>query len=319
VTQDSARQLLARYIDRTPLTVSASLSTPERTVHLKNETVLPTGSFKVRGALYALFRRVAREQVHEVVAASTGNHGAAVAYAARLLKVAARIFLPSGSNPVKAARVRDLGAALVESGEDLSAAIDAARDYASHSGAYFLHDASDPDIPAGTATIGEEILEQLPTVNAVFVPMGDTALIRGVAAALRTAPEPIRVVGVVAERAPAYFQSWQSGDVVETTSALTIADGLAVRRPLKPNVDAIRALVDEVVTVTEQEMLDTIALLRRKEQLLAEPSGVAALAALLRNRERTGHCVALVTGGNISPDILRQLPSTSGIEGRRQS
>jgi threonine dehydratase len=302
----AARSLLARYFEPTPLVRATALATGGRAIYLKNETVLPTGSFKVRGALYALSVRLERAAVSEVVAASTGNHGAAVAFAARMYGVPARIFLPTASNPAKVARIRDLGAALVEGGTDLSAAIDAAEDYADRKGAFFLHDAREPDIPTGTATIGAEILEQLEELggpDAVYIPMGDTALIRGVAAALRQAAHRIHIVGVAAERAPAYYLSWKAGTVVETETAATIADGLAITRPVAANVAAIRELVDDVVVVSEQEMLEAIRLLQVCEGIQAEPSGAAAVAALLRDTSRAGPCVAIVTGRNISPDI----------------
>jgi threonine dehydratase len=220
--------------------------------------------------------------------------------------VQARIFLPRASNPVKVARIRELGAAIVEGGTDLTAATDAAEDYADREGAFFLHDAREPDVPTGTATIGAEILEQLELVgapDAVYIPMGDTALIRGVAAVLRQAAHGIHVVGVVAERAPAYYLSWKAGTVVETVTAATIADGLAITRPLAANVAAIRELVDDVVLVSEREMLDAIGLLQVCEGIQAEPAGAAPVAALLRDASRVGPCVAIVTGRNISPDI----------------
>jgi len=306
VNLTAARARLATYFAPTPLVRADSLSTGGRAIYLKNETVLPTGSFKVRGAMYALSMRMERRAVKEVVAASTGNHGAAVAFAASRHGVQARIFLPNAANPVKVARIRDLGAAIVERGTDLSAAIDAAEDYADREGAFFLHDAREPDIPTGTATIGAEILEQLEQVGApdtVYIPMGDTALIRGVAAALRQAARRIHVVGVAAERAPAYYLSWKTGTVVETATAATIADGLAITRPLAANVAAIRELVDDVVLVSEREMLDAIGLLQTSEGIQAEPAGAASVAALLRDASRTGPSVAIVTGRNTSPDI----------------
>ena len=304
-----AQSLLARHFGPTRIARAASLSSPGRDVFLKLETDLPTGSFKVRGAIYALAAKVAVPQtpVAEVVCASTGNHGAAVAYAARLLGVRATIFLPADPNPVKAARIRDLGARLVESGADLSAAIDAAQDYAARASAFFLHDASDPDVPAGTATIGMEIVDQLPAVDVIYVPMGDTALIRGVASAAKQQRASIRIVGVVAERAPAYLLSWQKhNDVVETATCDTIADGLAIRRPLAPNVAAIRELVDDVVMVSEEEMIAAIALLYAREQVIAEPAGAAATAALMKNPPTAQTSVALVTGSNIAPDVRRR-------------
>ena len=309
----AARLGLTPYLQRTPIVRAPALDSHGRVVYLKNETVQPTGSFKVRGAIHALKTACGREPVTEVVAASTGNHGAAVAYAASLLGVRARIFLPERSNPVKAARIRDLGATLEEAGRDLTEAIDRAQQYVSSSSALFLHDASCPDIPAGTATMGAEILEDVPDVDEVFVPMGDTALIQGVGSALRQASRPIRVIGVAAEMAPSYYLSWHEGVVVETATANTIADGLAVRRPLAPNVAAIRKLVDAVVTVGEQDMLSAIARLRAATGILAEPSGAAAVAAILAGAARRDSAtsvvaVALVTGGNISPEVERQLP-----------
>jgi threonine dehydratase len=276
-------------------------------VHLKLECELPTGSFKVRGALYSLARQQQRGPVSEVVAASTGNHGAAVAYAARMLGVRATIFLPRQANLVKATRIVELGATLVECGDDLSAAIDGASEHARRAGAFFLHDASDPLIPAGTGTIGLEIAEQLPDVGAVFVPVGDTALIRGVASALKACRPDVLIVGAVAAGAPAYFLSWQRGTVVETSAADTVAEGLAVRRPLPGNVGMIRALVDDIRVVDDDEMLQTAALLWRAEQIRAEPSGVAGLAALLQSPPPRGPIAVLVTGSNIAQDVEQQV------------
>jgi len=302
--KQTGRHMHAHHFDPTRLVRAASLSSPGREVYLKLETELPTGSFKVRGAVHALSVNLSKGAVQSVVAASTGNHGAAVAYAARLLGMPAVIFLPAHPNPVKAARIRELGAELVEHGTDLSAAIDAARAHAhARSGAFFLHDAEDPDIPDGTAAIGEEVVSQLPSVDAIYVPMGDTALVRGVAAAAKALRPAVRIIGVVAEQAPAYYLSWQKGAVVETESAHTIADGLAVRRPLAPNVAAIRALVDEVERVSEQEMLAAIARLYTGEQVTAEPAGAAATAAWLKRRDPWGQVVLLVTGSNIAPEI----------------
>jgi len=291
----------------TPLVRAASLSTAGRDAYLKNETVLPTGSFKVRGALHALRACLARQPIGEVIAASTGNHGAAVAWAARSAGVGATIFVPEHANPLKVARIRELGAQLVETGADLSAATDAAYAYADRTGAFFLHDAADPDVPAGTAQIGEEIVAQQPAVTRIYVPMGDTALIRGVASAARRAKPSVTIVGVAAANAPAYLLSWQQGRVVETETALTIADGLAVRRPLMQNVTAIRALVDEVQAVTEAEMLAAIAHLRREEAITAEPAGAAAVAAYLKDGSASAVNVLLVTGANIAPAVAARV------------
>ena len=287
----------------TPLVPAPSLSGAGRHTYLKNETVLPTGTFKVRGALHSLKANLATRAIGEVVAASTGNHGAAVAWAARSTGARATIFVPQHPNPVKAARIRALGAQLVETGADLSAATDAAYEYTARTGAFFLHDAADPDVPAGTAQIGAEIVAQQPAVSRIYVPMGDTALIRGVASAAKHAKPSVTIVGVVAANAPAYQLSWQQDHVIETETADTIADGLAVRRPLPPNVQAIRRLVDEVHAVTEAEMLAAIGHLQRHEGIIAEPAGAAAAAAYLKDPSASPVNVLLVTGANIAPDV----------------
>jgi len=304
VTVDAARALLARHLATTPLVRAASLSGQDRDVFLKIETGLPTGSFKVRGALYALSVNAARRPIEEVVAASTGNHGAAVAWAASLFGLRATIFLPANPNPVKAARIRDLGARIVEQGVDLSAAIDAAYEHTARTGAFFLHDATDPDIPVGAGTIGAEIVDALPEVDTIYVPMGDTALIRGVAAAVKARKPSAVVVGVAAENAPAYALAWTRNTPLETPTADTIADGLAVRRALAPNVAAIRALVDDVRTVSETELRDAILWLMAREQVIAEPAGAAATAALLKERDAPRVCVVLVTGANVAPELI---------------
>ncbi|HVO56531.1 MAG TPA: pyridoxal-phosphate dependent enzyme [Dongiaceae bacterium] len=308
VFQD-ARKFLSRYLPQTRLVQSTSFSGHGgRSVFLKLESELPTGSFKVRGALYALAARMRREGVTEVVACSTGNHGAAVTYAARLLAVKARIFLPEHCNPVKRANIERLGGAIEEHGNaDLAAAFVAADEYARKTGAFFLNDATDRDLPAGPGTIACEILEQRPEIEAIVVPMGDTALIRGVAAAAKELAPGIRIVGVQAERAPSYYLSWKAGHAIETETCDTVADGLATRTPAAANVKAIRELVDEVVLVSEQEMLGAIRQLLLGEHVLAEPAGAAATAAYRKTESLQGKSSALlVTGANISEDVLRQ-------------
>jgi threonine dehydratase len=301
---DEAVGFVARHFAPTPLVEAASLRTRDRHVYLKLETALPTGSFKVRGALFSLSERRRAGEVTEVVAASTGNHGAAVAFAGKQLGVPAVIFLPTNPNPVKAKRIRDLGAKLVEVGPDFNATIDAAQEYAAGRGAFFLHDASDPDVPVGTATIGHEIVTERPEIDAIYVPVGDTALIRGVASGAKRLRPSVRIVGVVAERAPAYYLSWRDRRVVETASADTIADGLAVRRPLAPNVAAIGELVDDFRLVSEDDMRSAIVYLDRNERVVAEPSAAAPLAALLKEeRQPNGTIAIVVTGSNIAPGL----------------
>ncbi len=302
-----AQELLLEYFGPTPLIRTRTLGSEGAQVYLKNETVLPTGSFKPRGALFALACTLKRRPVTEVIASSTGNHGAAVAYAAKLLGVPATIFLPQNCNEVKRKSIERLGAGIMEAGGiDLAAAFQMAQEYAQRPGVYFLNDATDADLPAGPATIAIELLEQLPAIRTVIVPMGDTALIRGIGGALKQRAPGVKVVGVQAERAPSYYLSWQQGKAVPTESCDTCADGLATRTPDERNVASIREVVDEVLLVKEEQMLDAIRRLRLDEGVLAEPAGAAALAAFLSSGPRAGQTVLLVTGRNISEAVRQQ-------------
>jgi threonine dehydratase len=309
-----AQKFLAKYFAPTRLIPALFLSqTTGRNVYLKLETELPTSSFKVRGALYALAQRMNRGQVLEVVASSTGNHGAAVAYAAKQFGIKAKIFLPANCNPVKRARIAALGAAIVESGgSDPDSTFRLAAEHARQPGVCFLNDATDLDIPAGPATMGCEVLEQLPQASAIVVPMGDTALIRGVAAAAKQISPQVKIVGVQAERAPSYYLSWKEGKVVGTETCDTIADGLATRTPEAANVRDVKNLVDEVFLVTEEQMLRAIEILLLEEHVLAEPAGAASTAALLNSGANCGeHVVLVVSGANISREVLRRAVANS--------
>jgi threonine dehydratase len=310
-----AREFLSRYITRTPLVEARSLNSgrsPEASgrVFLKLETELPTGSFKARGALYALYvaleqRAAAGQSRHSfsVVASSTGNHGAAVAWAAQRLGVPSTIFLPRNPNPVKKANIAQFGATIVEEGRDLSDASQAATRFVDSTGAFFLNDATDRDLPQGPATIADEILEDLPEVDVIFVPVGDTALIRGAGARAKLLKPSIRIVGVQAERAPAYFLSWKSGVVETTDTADTIADGLATRIPDAKNVQDIRQWVDDMRVVSEASMVAAIERLYRDERIVAEPAAASTVAALLNDGPPDGVTVLLITGKNIVPDL----------------
>ena len=301
--------MLSRYLPKTRLTRAASLErNSEQHVFLKLENELPTSSFKVRGAIYALHVNEQRVETREVVASSTGNHGAAVAYAAQLLGWKARIFLPEKNNPVKRKNIERLGAAIEEKGKlDLAGAFEAASAYAQRTGAFFLNDATDEDLPAGPGTIACELCQQLPEVDAIYVPMGDTALIRGVAYAAKQISGSVKIIGVQSERAPSYFLSWKEGRAIETETCDTIADGLATRTPVVANVRVIRELVDEVMLVSEEEMLRAIGQLAIDEHIVAEPAGAAATAAFLKSKsEGKKNVVLLVTGANVAGDVLRQ-------------
>jgi threonine dehydratase len=310
---NDARELLRRFLMPTRLVPANRIGRETDTrIYLKLETDLPTGSFKPRGAIYALMKTLQRRSIKGVVAASTGNHGAAVAYAARLAKLPATIILPQSPNPIKRARIVALGAKIEEVEWKPGSLGSAATAFAEEHNYYFLNDATDELVPAGTATIGAEILDELPEPDVIIVPMGDTALVRGVAAEAKRRYRGVKIVGVQAAQAPSYVRSWQENRVVTTATCDTIADGLATFVPLAPNVRAIRELVDEAVLVSEDELLHGIRTLLFDEHVVAEPAGAAALAAYLQNRTAYAgrNVVLLVTGSNIPDELLRHAASS---------
>lgn len=306
---NEARELLRQFLKPTRLLQAERIGRDSDTqIYLKLETDLPTGSFKPRGALYALMKTLQQRSIKGVVAASTGNHGAAVAYAARVAKLPATIFLPESPNPIKRARIVSLGANVREVERQPESLANAATTYAQEHDYYFLNDASDDLVPVGTATIAAEVLDELPAPDVMMIPMGDTALIRGVAAEAKRRHPAVRIIGVQAAQAPSYVRSWQEDRVITTDPCDTIADGLATYVPLEPNVRAIRELVDDVCLVSEDEMLQSIRTLLFEEHLVAEPAGAAATAAYLQNPSAFAgrSVVLLVTGSSIPHKLLSQ-------------
>jgi threonine dehydratase len=304
---NDARELLQEFLKPSRLVQAERVGRESNTkIFLKLEAELPTRSFKLRGALYALTKNMQQRSIKGVVAASTGNHGAAVAYAARQTNIPATIFLPESPNPIKRARIADLGADVKELRSTPHSLNDAAAAFANENDYYFLNDASDELVPVGTATIAAEILDELPTPDVMIVPMGDTALIRGVAAEAKRRQPAVRIVGVQAAEAPSYVRSWHEGRVVETETCDTLADGLATCVPLEANVRAIRELVDDVCLVSEEELLNAIRVLLLEEHVVAEGAAAAGLAAYRQNKsayaDRT--VVLLVTGSNVTREIL---------------
>jgi threonine dehydratase len=312
---DDARELLRRFLRPTRLVQAERIGRDSDTrIYLKLESDLPTGSFKPRGAIYALMKNIEQRSINGerpikgVVAASTGNHGSAVAYAARLAKLPATIFLPLSPNPIKRARIVELGASVKEIEWKPESLGNAATAFAREHDYYFLNDAIDPLVPVGTATIAAEIHDELPAPDVIIVPMGDTALIRGVASEAKRRHPAVKIVGVQAAQAPSYVRSWQEGRVVAMETCDTIADGLATYVPHEPNVRAIRELVDEVCLVSEEEMIGAIGTLLFEEHIVAEPAGAATTAAYLQNTTAYADqiVVLLVTGSNIPHELLRQ-------------
>lgn len=301
-----ARERVAGVIRATPVEASGALSrVAGRTVLLKPEFRQRTGSFKIRGA-YNLISRLAPGE--PVVAASAGNHAQGVALAASLTSRPAVIFMPTGAALPKVEATRGYGAEVRFVGHSVDDAIAAARAFAEESGATFVPPFDDPRIIAGQGTIGLELAEEAPEAETVVVPIGGGGLISGIAAALRFTRPGVRVVGVEAEGAASMVASLEAGRCVALDAVHTMADGIALKQPCDLTLTHVRAFVDEVVTVTEEEISRALLLLLERSKAVVEPAGAVALAAVLAGRiPGTGPVAVVLSGGNVDPLLLIKL------------
>src|ERR1700751_6014244 len=269
-----ARKFLTEFLTPTRLVRAESLErASDAQVWLKLEIENPTGTFKVRGALNAVRHRLQESRLEGIVTSSTGNHGAAIVFAAREMKLKSRIYLPENPNLVKRDRIAKLGAEIVEVGQALEESREHAAKFSKESGWPVIVDVDDPYIAAGAATIACEILDQAPSTDVIVVPIGDSNLIRGIAFAAKQIRPTIRIIGVQAEAAPAYYLSWKQHRSLSTESADTIADGLSTRTTTEDNVSQLTALIDNIRLVTDDEMLHAIAFLLLNETTVAEHAG----------------------------------------------
>ena len=305
----AARQRLRDHLPPTPLHESAWLSRHlGARVSLKLESMQLTGSFKIRGALNALLR-VGTNDVGEIVTSSAGNHGRAIAYAAEMLGMRAVVFTPLDAAETKVAAIRRHGATLKQVPGRYDDAELAAKRYTQETGATFISPYNHPDVVAGGGTIALEILEVVPDVDTLVVPIGGGGLISGIAIAARAVVPSIRVVGVEADASSAISASLRNCRITVIEPQPTIADGLGGNvDPETITFPIIQRHVDEVVTVSEPELLDAIRGLVREEHLIAEGAGAAATAAVLARKIGPGRrVVALVSGANIDAARLTQI------------
>ena len=306
----NAQSLLSKVVKHTPLERSKSFSVMSGAdVHLKLENFQTTGSFKVRGAYYKIANLTPEESSKGVLCASAGNHAQGVAYAATSLGVKSTVFMPVFAPPLKVIATRSYGAEVILTGETFDDAFKAALEFQKQTGATFVHPFNDPHIIAGQGTVGLEIFEQLREVDEVLVPIGGGGLISGIAIALKQLNPAIRIIGVEADGAQSMKTSIENGKHSTLNSVNTIADGIAVKSPGNLTFEAARKLVDEFVVVNDTEMAHTAYLLMQRSKILAEPSGVAAMAAVLYQKTdiKGRKVVPIVSGGNINMSILEQI------------
>jgi threonine dehydratase len=306
----AARARLDRSIHVTPCAHSETLSTMTGArVFVKLENLQMTGSFKERGAANTLLQLRPAERRRGVVTASAGNHGLAVAFHAARLGIAAVIAMPAWAPLRKIAWARRHGAEVVLHGENYDEAYARALEIEAERGLVFVHPFDDPRVIAGQGTIGLELAEQVPDLDAVLVPVGGGGLIGGIRLALKAIMPGVQVIGVQAEETPAMQAALAAGHRVVVPAASSIADGIAVRRVGVHTFDLARRYVDEVVSVGEEEIANAILLLLEIEKTVVEGAGAVALAALVNRRVALSGktVVLLLSGGNIDVNVVAQI------------
>jgi threonine dehydratase len=309
---DGARRAIAGVAARTPTITCEDLADAAGTaVALKAECLQQTGSFKLRGALHKLAALGTRTEAG-LVTASAGNHGRAVAQAARVRGVGCEVFMPRDAAVSKVAAVQELGARVQLEGGSVEEALQLAAERGRASGAAFVHPFDDLDVIAGQATLGLELLEDVPDLARVVVPVGGGGLASGVGIALRRANADVQLIGVQASACAPYAQMLAdpSGSVSpEVATGATIADGIAIKRPGELTLVLLRELLDSLVTVAEDEIAEAMVFLAERAKLIAEGAGAVAVAALLSGRLEPieGSTVAIVSGGNVDSGLLAGL------------
>ncbi len=277
-------------------------------VHLKCENLQRTGSFKLRGAYVRISGLTPVERAAGVVAASAGNHAQGVALASSLLGVRSTVFMPVGAPLPKVAATREYGAEVRLHGQVVDETLAAAQRYADETGAVFIHPFDHPDIIAGQGTVGLEILEQCPEVRTIVLGIGGGGFAAGVAVAVKALRPDVRIVGVQAEGAACYPPSLAAGYPVSLDAPATMADGIKVGRPGDVPFALVEELVDEVRTVTEDELSRALLLCLERAKLVVEPAGASPVAALLSDPKAfRGPVVAVLSGGNVDPLLMQRI------------
>src|SRR5512133_414142 len=288
-------------------------------LYFKCENLQRTGSFKIRGALNFMTAQPREALVKGVITASAGNHAQGVAFAADMLGVKATVYMPEITPPQKVQATRDYGAEVVLVGRNFDEACEAALAAQSASGALFVHPFDDELVMAGQGTIALEILEELPDLQNLVVPVGGGGLIAGMASIVREIAPAVRIIGVESMAAHAMSDSFVAGQASESAVAVTLADGIAVKKPGKKTFPVIRSCVDEIVMVEEEEIALAIVSLLERAKVLVEGAGAVPLAAVMheRVRELKGKTVCLLSGGNIDVKTISQVVERGLMAGGR--
>src|ERR671921_2683870 len=310
-----AQEALSGTIRKTPLQTSRTFSGLAGTnLFLKLECLQVTGSFKVRGAFVKISRLSDKQAGHGVIAASAGNHAQVVAYAAMIKKMPCAIVMPENASPAKVAATRSYGAKVIRRGANYDEAWEATQEIAKAEGSTIIHAFDDPDVIAGQGTIGLELLEDLPNVDAIYVPVGGGGLAAGVAIAVKSRKPNVRIIGVESKAFPAMKESLAKGSLQCIKRGYSIADGIAVKQPGELTREILSKYIEDIVLIDDTSIVKTMFLMMERAKLVAEPAGAASLAYLLSNGGRTDSSnsskdklVAILSGGNVDMYLLGQV------------
>ena len=307
---DAARERIRPHVHETPLITSSRLGDRAGGIHLrlKCESMQRTGSFKARGALNAMMQLSHAEKARGVVTVSAGNHAQALAWAASLVGAECTAVMPEGASKSKIEATQGYGGKVEIAPGEKSNAFKRCQEIAAE-GKVLVHPFEDPRVAAGQGTVALEILQQHPDVNTVVVPIGGGGLITGVAVAIKSSKPDVRIIGVEPTGAPTMRKSLDAG-APQTIPVNTVADGLAAPMVGALNLDAVRQYVDDVVLVTDEEILAAMRELMTYAKLVVEPAAAAGVAALLTGKvpvDRGTHVVAVISGGNVDVERLKTL------------
>jgi threonine dehydratase len=307
-----AQELLSGIIRRTPLQTSRTFSGLAGTnLFLKLECLQVTGSFKVRGAFVKISRLSHKQTGYGVIAASAGNHAQGVAYAAMIKKIPCTIVMPENASPAKVAATRSYGAKVIRRGANYDDAWEATQQIAKSEGSTIVHAFDDPDVIAGQGTIGLELLEDLPDVDRIYVPIGGGGLAAGVAIAVKSRKPNVKIIGVESTAFPAMKESLAKGSLQCTKHGYSIADGIAVKQPGELTHQIVSKYLDDIVLIDDTSIVKTMFLLMERAKLVVEPAGAASLAYLLSNGSYVGSrkdkVVTILSGGNVDMYLLGQI------------
>ena len=284
-------------------------------VYLKNEYEQKTGSFKIRGAYYKIKSLTNEEKNKGVIAASAGNHSQGVAFASRIENIPCTIVMPKTASPAKVSATKGYGAKVVLEGTTYDESWTHAQKISVDTNATIIHAFDDAHVIAGQGVIGLEIMEQLPEVDEIYVPIGGGGLVAGIVTAVKEKHPDVKIIGVESSAYPAMKKSLENNSLETVTGTTTIADGISVKTPGKLTFEIIKEKIDKIVTVDDSEIINAMFLLMERSKAVVEPAGAVALAYILKHNPESGkNVVPILGGGNIDMHLLGQIVS-KGLSG----